>query len=68
MTDNERAPRSDSPPRQVLLRRLADAQAILGCGDDPDRSAAIDEVERLERALSGVDGGEDGDVLDEPNE
>ncbi len=40
-----------SERRAVLLRRLSDARAILGCGDDPDRNAALDEIEFVEREL-----------------
>jgi hypothetical protein len=48
---SEQSPPSDER-RVVLLRRLIDARSILGCGDDPDRTAAIDEIERLEAELA----------------
>ena len=40
--------------RAVLLRQLSDARAILGCGDDPDRNAAFDEIERVQRELDAL--------------
>jgi len=43
-----------SERRAVLLRQLSDARAILGCGDDPDRNAAYDEIERVERELDAL--------------
>ena len=42
--------------RAVLLRQLSDARAILGCGDDPDRNAAFDEIERVEHELAALAG------------
>ena len=39
----------------VLLRRLSDARSILGCGDDPDRTPAIEEIERLECELQQLE-------------
>jgi hypothetical protein len=39
----------------MLLRRLSDARSILGCGDDPERTPAIDEIERLEREIASLD-------------
>ena len=44
-----------SERRTVLLRRLSDARSILGCGDDPDRTPAIEEIERLERELQQLE-------------
>ncbi len=41
--------------RQQLLRRLRDAQAIMGCGDTPDVGAAVEECTRLEGALADLE-------------
>ena len=55
MNDNVANRDGGADRRAVLLRRLSDARAILGCGDDPDRNAALDEIEAVERELREVD-------------
>ena len=55
MSDDATDPRTSTAERRaVLLRQLSDARAILGCGDDPDRNAAFDEIERVQRELDAL--------------
>ena len=54
MSDERTRPAQTTDRRAVLLRQLSDARAILGCGDDPDRNAAYDEIERVERELDAL--------------